>query len=287
VVAASGAVLREVGSANKTRPADFAAAIGDKTAVLLRIHDVQMPFAAAETTLADLASLARKHQVPLVFDLGPGGLIDLAKYGIEHQPLAAGAIAAGADVVLLRGDKLLGGPRCGVLAGRAAAIGTIRRHGLFSAMQAGPLTLAALGETLRLYGDSELAERSIPLLSLLATPVENLRNRAERVAPQIAASGVATASVIDSQARLFGGPGIGPVFPSVGIALTPARGSAAALAASLSSRSPALVGRLEADRWVLDLRGVLPRQDIELVSAFEALAPPKEDEPPPLPDPIA
>jgi L-seryl-tRNA(Ser) seleniumtransferase len=287
LIAASGAVLREVGSANKTRPADYAAAIGSGSAALVTIHDGLSAASnvAPETSLADLVALARKHQLPLIQDLGPGGPVDLGRYGIGGQPLAAAVLKEGCDLVLLRGDKLIGGPRCGLLAGKAALIEKIRRHALYPALQAGPLALAALGETLRFYADANLAERSIPLLSLLATPIENLRNRAERLAPQMSAGGALSATVIASEARLTEGPAAGSGLPSCAIALVPQRGTVAALAASLESATPAVVGRVEADRVVLDLKAVLPRQDSQLVAAVEAVAVPTES-PPPLPNPI-
>jgi L-seryl-tRNA(Ser) seleniumtransferase len=222
--------------------------------------------------LADVVALARRSNVPVVHDLGVGSIVDCASLGLPNQPVAKDSIDAGADLVLLAGDKLLGGPRCGIILGKRSLVQTIRKHPLMPAMQADPATLAALAATLRLYEDQAVAERSIPLLSMLATPLENLRNRAERLAPQISATGVAAAEVREGTTTLTGAAVPGQTLPTVSIWLTPASGTAAALAAALRMATPSVVGRVADDRVVLDLRSVPPRSDVPLVSAVEGLA---------------
>jgi L-seryl-tRNA(Ser) seleniumtransferase len=187
-----------VGTTNVTQIDDYAGAIAPQTAAIMRIHTSNFAVVGhtQETPLAELVPLGRKNNVPIIDDIGNGALIELSRYGIPGEPVAADSIRAGADLVLFSGDKLLGGPPCGVIIGRHSLVQQITEHPLMRACRVDKLTLAALAGTLRLYQDLELAERSVPLLSLLATPLENLRQRAERIAPQIAATGVAAVEIV-------------------------------------------------------------------------------------------
>jgi L-seryl-tRNA(Ser) seleniumtransferase len=146
VMSASGAVLREVGTTNKTRIGDYAAAIGDRTAALLRVHTSNYAVVGftEDAPLAALVALGRKHNLPVIDDIGSGALIDLAKYGVQGEPVAAESIRAGADLVLFSGDKLLGGPQCGIIAGRRNLVQQVARHPLMRAFRVDKLTLAAL-----------------------------------------------------------------------------------------------------------------------------------------------
>ena len=142
-------------------------------------------------------ALGRRHNVPVIHDIGSGALIDFSKYGITGEPIASESIKAGADLVLFSGDKLLGGPQCGIVAGRKGMVQQVLKHPRMRAVRVDKLTLAALAATLRHYRDPEEAERSIPLLMFLSTPLDNLKNRAERLAPQLAACpAVASAEAI-------------------------------------------------------------------------------------------
>jgi L-seryl-tRNA(Ser) seleniumtransferase len=281
VMATSGAILCEVGTTNKTRAGDFAAAIGDQTAALLRVHTSNYAIVGftEQPTLAELVALGRRHNLPVIDDIGSGAMVDLAKYGVRGEPLAADSIRAGADLVLFSGDKLLGGPQCGIIAGRKQHVQAIMKHPLMRAFRVDKLTLAALAATLRLYDDPDRAERRIPLLALLATPIENLQNRAERLAPQLAATGVARVEIVSDQAYVGGGSLPNEAIPTVCLALSPAQGTVDALAAALRSGIPAVMGRIQAGRMLLDLRSVPPRDDARLVVALEALRPEKKEPP--------
>lgn len=278
LIRASGAVLREVGTTNKTRVGDYAAAIGERTAAVLRVHasDSAIIGDTAATSLSELVALARPHSLPVIDGLGSGGLIDLSSYGVKGEPVASESIRAGADLVLLAGDKLLGGPQCGIIAGRRSLVQQLARHPLLAALEADKLTLAALAATLDLYRDPALAERSIPLLTLLATPLENLRHRAERLAPQIQATGVAAVEIIADHAYVGEGALPSQMLATICLALTPATGGVEALTASLRRGSPAVIGRIQDSRLLLDLRSVQPRDDASLAAAFAALAPKTE-----------
>jgi len=279
VMAASGAVLREVGATNKTRPDDYLAAIGEKTAALMLVHPsnfVVVGFTES-VRLETLVEIGRKHQLPVIHDAGSGALVDFQQFGFSDEPVASQSIKAGADLVLFSGDKLLGGPQCGILVGRRALVETIEKHPMSRALRVGKLTLAALGATLRIYRDPEKARRQIPLLHLLGTSVENLENRAGRLAPQLAATpAVDEAEPVAAVTFLGGGSVPTQQVPTWCVAVTPKATSVDRLAAALRAGTPAVVGRVQQDRLLLDLRSVMPRQDQALVAAFAALDGPKD-----------
>jgi L-seryl-tRNA(Ser) seleniumtransferase len=272
VMTASGCRLREVGTTNKTRIGDYEAAIHEQTAALLRVHTSNYVIAgfAEQPPLAELVELARSRNLPLIDDIGSGALIDFAQFGLSGEPIASESIRAGADVVLFSGDKLVGGPQCGIVVGRKTHVERMQKHPLARALRVDKITLAALAATLRLYRDPEKAKLEIPLLSLLATSVENLRNRAERLAPQMAAaSAVAGAEVIADHTFLGGGAIPTQEIPTVCVALAPTGRSVDDLHAALRTGQPSVFGRIQKERLLLDLRSVLPSQDRLLVEAVE------------------
>ncbi len=277
LVATSGALLREVGTTNLTHLDDYRQALGPQTAALLLVHPstFQVVGLTATVSLSDLIELGHRQQVPVIHDINSGAMLDLQPFGLSGEPLAAESIKAGADLVLLSGDKFLGGPQCGILLGRRTLIQQIERHPLARALRVDKLTLAALGATLRLYRDPEKARRTIPLLQLLGTAADNLKNRAERLAPQIAATSI----VAEAQAVAgTTGLGISPLptqqLPTWCIAVKPATMTADRLATALRAGLPPVLGRVQHDRLLLDLRSVPPRQDLALVAAFEAISKP-------------
>jgi L-seryl-tRNA(Ser) seleniumtransferase len=270
----SGARLCEVGTTNKTRIDDFRRAIHPETAALMRVHTSNYAIVGftEQPSLEELVALGDKRNLPVIDDVGSGALFDFADYGIAGEPVVTDSIKAGADVVLFSGDKLLGGPQCGIIVGRKSLIDKIAHHPLMRALRVDKLTLLALAETLRLHTDRAAAEESLPLLNLLTTPLANLKNRAERMAPQLAACGaIAAAEPVESQAYLGGGSLPSQQIPTWCVALTPAAGSVDDLAMRLRTGSPAVFGRIQKDRLLLDLRGVFPRQDIAVVDAVRAL----------------
>jgi L-seryl-tRNA(Ser) seleniumtransferase len=274
VMTASGARLREVGTTNKTRIADYEAAISEQTAALMRVHTSNYVIVGftQQASLAEIVALAGKHELPVIDDIGSGALVNFGQYGVGSEPLATDSIHAGADVVLFSGDKLLGGPQCGIIIGRKALVQKITQHSLMRAVRVDKTTLAALAATLRLYRDLPTAERSIPLLSLLTTPLENLKNRAERIAPQMAAAAsIEQAQPVQDSSYLGGGSMPSQQIPTWCIALRPAHGSLDDLAAALRTGTPSVIGRIQQDRLLLDLRSVFPRQDMELVEAVQSL----------------
>ena len=274
VMTACGAVLREVGATNKTRLDDYARAIGPQTAALLLVHTSNFVVVGftEDVPLPELVKLARPHQLPVIHDIGSGALVDFTQFGCTGEPVAAASIKQGADLVLFSGDKLLGGPQCGVIVGRRALIETIAKHPMSRALRVDKLTLAALAATLRLYRDPAAARREIPLLQLLDTSVENLKNRAQRLAPQLAAcAAIKKAEAVEDVTYLGGGAVPTQKLTTWCIALEPDAMSVDRLAARLRTGAPSIVGRVQQERLHLDLRSVFPRQDVQLVAAVAAV----------------
>jgi L-seryl-tRNA(Ser) seleniumtransferase len=279
----AGVRIREVGSVNETRLSDYEQAIGDQTAAILSITLRNSVIgSAAVPDLKQLAALTTQRRKPLVADMGWSGLIDLSKLGLSALTTARAAHDAGVDLMLLRGHGAIGGPACGILTGRSELIEQIARHPFARAAQATDATLAALTATLQLYDDEGCALRTIPLLSLLSTPAENLRLRAERLAPQFAAMGaVARAEAVPSQAFLGGRRLPLEAVPSWAVAITPATGSPAEFAAQLLSSTQAIAAQVEGEQVVLNLRTVAPKYDLALIDAIATMTGTAEQPPAP------
>jgi len=266
-IALSGAGLCEVGTVNKTRVADFAAAIGTTTAAILLV-DTSHEIDTESPRLAELVCLGRKHQVPVLHELGGGALFDYSNLRLGGNPMVGQSIAGGADLVLFPGDRLLGGPECGIVVGRREWIARMRCHPLARVVRADKLTLAALGATLRIYREKQSALDQIPLLQLLTTSLENLKLRASRMAPQMeAAPGIARVEVVEGTSESTEESSLPQKQATWRVALTPASDSAERLAERLRAGHPVVVGRVQDGRVWLDLRTVFPRQDRALVEA--------------------
>lgn len=276
VMRQSGARLVEVGTTNRTRARDYAEAITTETALLLAVHPSNFRVVGFTETppLAALAALARERGIALMYDLGSGSLGDTARWGLAHEPTPQESIAAGADVVCFSGDKLLGGPQAGLLAGRAALLERIERHPLMRAMRIDKLTLAALEATLRQHARG-VAEREVPVWRALAAPLAELRRRAEAWAEALRAHGLPAAAVA-GESTIGGGSLPGETLPTVLCAIHLSDAGAAmdagALAARLRLGEPAVVARVYRDQLLLDPRTVQPSEDEKLVSAVLAAA---------------
>ena len=271
IMSASGATLQEVGTTNKTHLADYADAMNENTAAILQVHPSNfrvVGFTESPKT-EELAALAHKHQLPFIDDIGSGAMLDFSIFGCKNEPTVSASLNAGADLVLFSGDKLLGGPQCGIILGKQAIVDRLARSPLARALRVGKLSLAALAATLRLYRDPQRAKLSIPLLQLLETPLEGLKNRAERLAPQIAAaSTVASAEVVSESAFLGGGSVPDQAIPTWCIAITPESHRLDSFAEQLRSGEQPIVARVHKNRILLDLRTVFPSEDIRLVEAI-------------------
>lgn len=260
VMQRSGCTLVEVGSTNRTHPRDYENAINDDTALLMKVHTSNYRVAGFTAAVSEtqLARLAAERDIPLVCDLGSGCLVDFAALGLPAEPTASDVLGRGADLVTFSGDKLLGGPQCGIIAGRADLVARVRRNPLKRTLRPDKMTLAALAEVLRLYRHPERLLRELPTLRLLTRPVSELRALAERLRPRLAA--VLTDVEISIEAcRGQIGSGALPVenIPSVALRLAPASGedrALRALARSLRGLPTPVIGRIHKAALWLDLR---------------------------------
>ena len=226
----------------------------------------------AHRPAASLAGLAHKHDIPFVEDLGSGTLVDLESWGLPHEPTVAQSLAQGADLVTFSGDKLLGGPQAGLIVGRRWAIERIRRHPLARALRIDKLTLAALEATLRLYLDREEALREIPVLRMLALTPEAIEARCRALAVALrAALGELLHVTIVAETSMVGGGALPlPELPGFALALPPRDLSCEELALRLRARRPAVLGRLQEGRLLLNLRTVFAEEEEALVRAISA-----------------
>jgi L-seryl-tRNA(Ser) seleniumtransferase len=264
LLASTGARLREVGTTNRTTAADYAAAIGPDTGFILKVHPSNFRILGftSEATIAELAAMTARAApprpeagpVPVVADIGSGLLAP--EPVLPDEPDAATALASGAALVTASGDKLLGGPQAGLLLGQAGLIAALRRHPLARALRVDKLTLAALEATLR--------GPATPTATALHEPVERLRDRAGRLAADLAQAGL-DARAAESDAVVGGGGAPGVRLPSAAVSLP------ATLAASLRKNNPPVAGRLEDGRLLLDLRTVDPADDAALRAAVLAV----------------
>ncbi|QTN21674.1 L-seryl-tRNA(Sec) selenium transferase [Rhizobacter sp. AJA081-3] len=263
VMASAGATLVEVGTTNRTHPADYERAIGERTALVMKVHTsnyaVQGFTAAVDE--ATLAGIAHGKGVPLATDLGSGSLVDLAAYGLPREPLPQEMLAAGCDVVTFSGDKLLGGPQAGLIVGTKEAIGRIRKFPMKRALRMSKLPLAALEATLMLYLRPERLAQDLPTLRLLTRPAAQIRAFAQQLAPAVAEAVVPRfmVEVADMQGQI--GSGSLPVerLPSAGLAIAPLQKKGAGraldeLADALRALPLPVIGRVSDDRLLLDLR---------------------------------
>ncbi|MGB8004171.1 MAG: L-seryl-tRNA(Sec) selenium transferase [Gaiellaceae bacterium] len=252
VLERSGARLREVGTTNRTRAADYEKAIGPETAVLLRVHQSNFRVVGftEQPSLQELADIARRHELPLVDDLGSGALMD-----IGDEPTARASLAAGADLVSFSGDKLLGGPQAGIVVGRADLVEKLRRHPLQRALRADKLTLAALEGTLTLALD---APQEIPVLRMLREPVETVRARAERLAARVGGE------VEETVARAGGGSLPLTELPSYACAVEEA------LAEKLRAGEPPVIAVVRDGRTLLDCRTLTDAEADEAAACVES-----------------
>jgi L-seryl-tRNA(Ser) seleniumtransferase len=268
IMARSGARLVEVGTTNRTHADDYRRALSERTGALVSVHrsNFTLEGFVASVPVRELAPIAAQAQVPLLHDFGSGLLLDLAPWGLTGEPTARDAVRAGASLVMMSGDKLLGGPQAGIIVGRAELIDAMRRNPLARALRVDKLTLAALDATLRLHRDPARAVTAIPALAMLTAPVAALEARAARIVAALVSAGVPSrvAGVARTEATVGGGAFPGARIPSAAVSLDD--GSPERLEAALRGAAVPVVGRIAEGRVLLDLRAVGPELDDELGS---------------------
>ena len=261
VMAQSGAVLREVGTTNRTRVADYAAAISDRTAAILRVHpsNFRIEGFTERPRLHELADLAHRFTLPLIEDIGSGWIGDEPLPAVlRDEPTPQASLRDGADVVLFSGDKLLGGPQAGIIAGTRELVAQIRAHPLMRALRVDKLTYAALEATLAEYSAGR-ADDAVPVRRMLALAPDEIRARAERVARQV--GGSYRTEIVDGHSTLGGGSAPGSELPTALLAIQHPAMSPAVLEERLRSSTPPIIARVQDGRVLLDLRTVAPEED--------------------------
>ena len=265
VMAKSGAVLREVGTTNRTRISDYERAITERTKLLLRVHrsNFEITGFAEQPAISDLVALAEKHKLPLMEDLGSGALFDLHNVGINAEPTILESLRSGVHVVTYSGDKLLGGPQAGIISGREDLVKRMRGNSLFRALRVDKLTYAALEATLLAYVKKDFD--AIPAIKVMRMSKAEIVTRAETVAGRLSDKNVRPTrfevKLLDGESLIGGGSAPSATLPTILIAITCYSLSANELAARLRAANPPVVARVEEGRVLLDLRTVFPAQD--------------------------
>jgi len=273
VLVQSGATLREVGTTNRTKTADYEQAIGEQTRLILRVHpsNYRIVGFTAMPSVSELADLSHKNGVLLYEDIGSGALIDLSKYGLADEPIVADSIRDGADIVSFSGDKLLGGPQSGIIAGRRELIDRVRKHPLYRALRVDKLAYAALEATLGAY-QRETALEEIPVLRMITVSKEAVRERTVKFAALLRSrvGEISDLRIEISDGRSAVGGGAAPLVQpeTVVLSISHSRLSADELGATLRTAKPPVIGRIEDDRVLLDLRTVDVAEEEELLVAL-------------------
>ncbi len=267
VMQKAGATLREVGTTNRTRIADYERAITERTRLLLRVHrsNFEIVGFTEQPSLEELVALGRKRNLPVVEDLGSGALVDLHAFGLAGEPSVVDSLHAGVDVVTYSGDKLLGGPQAGLLSGRKEFIARIRQNPLFRALRVDKLTYAALAATLLAYVRQD--HDAIPALHMMRLTPEQVGLRAGTLAAACS-GGKLRFAVINGESVVGGGAAPGATLPTRLVAITAEDLTADELATRLRQNVPSIVARVEEGRVLLDLRTVFPHQDAALRAAL-------------------
>jgi len=278
IMAKSGATLREVGTTNRTRVADYEKAITERTRLLLRVHrsNFEITGFTEQASTAELVALARDRSLPLMEDLGSGALVDLQNFGISGEPSVLDSLRAGVDVVTYSGDKLLGGPQAGLISGRADLVARLRANSLFRALRADKLIYAALEATLLAYVKRD--HDAIPALKMMRLTKEEIGQRAESLAMQVRSSQLKSklksklnVEIIDGESVIGGGAAPSSVLPTRLLALSCEGLSADELSARLRASDPPVIARVEQGRVLLDLRTVFADQDRMIAATLERI----------------
>lgn len=281
VMQKSNATLREVGTTNRTRVADYERAINDRSRLLLRVHrsNFEISGFTEQPELAELLALARRRNIPLVEDLGSGALFDLRSVGVNGEPGVLDSLRIGVDVVTYSGDKLLGGPQAGLISGRADLVSRMRSNSLFRALRVDKLTYSALEATLLAYVRRD--HDSIPILRMMRMSKHDIARRAEATIAEVESQlskiaggkqGPLKLELCDGDSVIGGGAAPSAVVPTTLLSLSHRELSADALRTRLRANHPPIIARVEDGRVLLDLRTVFPEQDANLATALASLA---------------
>ncbi len=269
VMAKSGAILKEVGTTNRTHPRDYENAIGQRTGLLLKAHTSNYHIVGftRSVSLSELVSIGRRHGLPVMEDLGSGTLIDFSTYGLIKEPTVQESLAAGVDVVTFSGDKLLGGPQAGIILGSAPHIERIKANPLTRALRIDKMTLAALEATLQLYRDERRAVQQIPTLRMLTMPLAAIQARAAELRSLLVGVGDGRLNValLDLDSKAGGGSLPLLALPSRCLGVAVAQMSPNAVERWMRSHTPPIIGRIENDQFIMDPR-TLQEEELDIIA---------------------
>lgn len=276
VMAASGAILREVGTTNRTHLRDYAEAINENTALLLKVHPSNYKVVGFTTTpeMAELTELGTERGIPTMEDLGSGALIDLSTYGLPHEPVVADRIDSGVDIVTFSGDKLLGGPQAGIIVGKAAWIHQIRKNPLMRALRVDKLTIAALSATLQAYFNPNTLSTEFPMLQRYTRSVDELHIAANEITDKLKMifGEIITVATAETHSQIGSGSLPVETLPSVAVVLSPVEISAGKLAASFRQGSTAIIGRVQDKQLWFDVRTLYDEEQKRLLETAAEVA---------------
>ncbi len=275
VMAKSRAILHEVGTTNRTHLRDYEGAINENTGLLLKVHTSNFSVVGftACVSLKELSEVGRKYSLPVMEDLGSGTLIDLSRYGMVKEPTVQESLASGADIVTFSGDKLLGGPQAGIIAGKKKYLDMIKKNPLTRALRIDKMTLAALESTLQIYRDPEKAVFTIPTLKMLTSPVEKISAKAEKFMEELKKlnDSSLTANLLDLPSKVGGGALPLQDLPSKCVGMKIAGMTANYMEKQMRENSPPIIGRIEADLFIADFRTIRENEIPVLVMAVKNL----------------
>lgn len=276
VMAQSGAIMREVGTTNRTHLKDYEEAISENTAALLRVHQSNFRIVGftKEVSLEELVGLGRKHNIPVIDDLGSGALIDLSKYDLPREPMVQESIAAGADIACFSGDKLIGGPQCGIIVGRKQYVEKIKKNPLMRALRCDKLTNAVLEATLQLFLLKEedlIANQSV--LGIMLKPLDEIKKQANQCAKTLSANfgKDLEVSVTESKSEIGGGTLATEELPTYAVAVRHKNLPVNELARALRLCPTPVYGRVADDTLILDFRTLLPGEETIIIEAFKEI----------------
>ena len=276
VMRSSGAILREVGCTNRTHLRDYEAVINEQTALLLRVHtsNYRIVGFTAEVSAEELVVLGRKQGIPVMEDLGSGSFVDMARFGLHGEPTVAEVMQTGVDVVTFSGDKLLGGPQAGVILGRKEIVAECRKNPLTRALRVDKMPLAVLEATLRLYRDERQALEKVPTLRMIAMPLAIIEERAQHLAALIREADLQNrlqVQVQRSSSQVGGGALPNQDLPTYAVAVSSPGMSTHRIEASLRNNKPPIIGRIESDQYLMDVRTLQAEEFPVMQQAFQRL----------------
>lgn len=260
VIEQSGAILHEIGTTNKTRISDYEEAINENTGALLKVHtsNYKVVGFTEEATLEQLATLGKKYNLPVIMDLGSGVLVNMEKYGLAHEPTVQEQVKKGADLVCFSGDKLLGGPQAGIIVGKKRIIEKLEHYPLMRAIRLDKCAIAALSATFREYMDEARAVKNIPVLHMIARPLEELKAQAEKLADRLKnCEAWAEIQVEESQSMVGGGSLPGETLASYAVTIRPKKMSCEALTDKMRHFDVPVIAHIKNEKIWLDMRTVM------------------------------